>query len=92
MEIELVALVVGAILPIFVGLLRRKFIPSRNQIQVFILAVSGLIFLGIDAFRGELNQESLVGRVTLAYASSQLVYNLVIKNLSLDLSLEGGGE
>lgn len=86
--VEAVSILTGAVLTILVGLLRRKYKVSRGMINSIVLVCSFLIaFLVRYIETGE--YAVTVEGVGLIYASSQVVYQLIIKQFELEDRLEG---
>ena len=88
-KIDLQILIVGAIIPFLVSLLKRWVTLTKQQLFLLVFGVSFLIASIFELIEYGFSYEVYLGRIASIYGVSQIIYWSVLKSTELDLKIEG---
>ncbi len=89
-QIELGSLIAGAILSIVFAIAKRWITLSKKASGLIALAVSFLVASGFELVKGGWDWNSYISKVGQVYASSQLIYWIILKEFDLESVIEKG--
>jgi hypothetical protein len=91
-KVELGTIIAGAIVPVFISLLKRWVKLSKNLVSFITLAVCFLVASAFELYEDGFNWDTYLGRIIEVYGASQIIYWAVLKSLELDVRIEGDGK
>ena len=86
---ELGTLIAGAVVPVFISLLKRWVSLSKNMVSFITLAVCFVVASGFELYEDGFNWDSYLGKIIEVYGTSQIIYWAVLKTTDLDARIEG---
>jgi hypothetical protein len=88
-QVELGSLIAGAVLSIVFAVIKRWVTLDKKVSGLIALAVSFLVASGFELVNDGWDWNSYISKVGQVYASSQLIYWVVLKELDLESVIEG---
>jgi hypothetical protein len=88
-QTELISLVAGAILSIVFAVIKRWVTLDKKLMGMIVLVVSFLVASGVELFDDGWDWNAYLSKVGQVYASSQIVYWVLLKEFGLEEKLEG---
>jgi len=86
---ELISIIAGAILSLLFAVVKRWVVLDKKAMGVIVLVVSFLVASVIELFEDGWNWDTYLSKVGEVYASSQIVYWLLLKEFGLEEKIEG---
>jgi len=86
---ELISIIAGAILSLLFAVIKRWVVLDKKAMGVVVLVVSFLVASVIELFEDGWNWDTYLSKVGEVYASSQIVYWLLLKEFGLEEKIEG---
>lgn len=87
-KVQIATLIAGAIVPFVMSFLKRWITFTKEQVSLLVFAVCFLVASVIYLYESNWNWSVFIGMVAEVYATSQVVYWAVLKNLELDTKIE----
>ena len=88
-QVESISLIAGAILSIVFAVIKRWVTLDKKLMGMIVLVVSFLVASAIELLNGGWDWSAYLGKVGQVYASSQIVYWVLLKEFGLEDKIEG---
>ncbi len=86
---ELISIIAGAILSLLFAIIKRWVVLDKKAMGRIVLIVSFLVASVIELFEDSWNWDTYLSKVGEVYASSQIVYWVLLKEFGLEERIEG---
>ena len=86
---ELQILIVGAILPPIISLLKRWVVLSKQQNALLTIGVCFVVVSIFELIECSFNFEQYLSRLATVFGASQIVYQVIMKPNEIDRMIEG---